>query len=145
MKGSILKQVLTDSPFVCYFEFGNGDCWKYDLLMVLQLEDCINCSKVLFSNYSRRQFLPDHSSVHANKQLGGLDEMAMNVDYGGCQPKMYATLIKDLGGYHCPFCYERIYDNVKKGKEQVLNFASDDDVTTKDGPFWMNKDEKMKT
>jgi len=31
---------------------------------------------------------------------------------------------------------------VKKGEEQEYNFASGDKVTDKDGPFWMNKDEK---
>ena len=68
MKGSVLKKDLKDSPFVCYFEFGNGDYWNYDL-MVLQLEDCIDCLKVLFPDYNQ-QFLLDHSSGHAKKRLG---------------------------------------------------------------------------
>ena len=71
--------------------------------------------------------------------------MAMNVDYGGCQPKMHSTLIEDADGYCGPFHDERIYGHVKKGKEQELKFPLDDEVTAEDGPFWMNIDEKLKT
>ena len=71
--------------------------------------------------------------------------MTMNVDYGGRQPKMHSTLIKDADGYCGPFYDERIYGHVQKGKEQELKLPLDDEVTAEDGPFWMNIDEKLKT
>ena len=82
--------------------------------MVLQLEDCIDCLKVLFPNYNQ-QFLLDHLSSHAKKRLGGLDAIAMNIDYDGCQPKMYSTLIKNADGYYGLFHGERIYGHVGTG------------------------------
>ena len=52
--------------------------------------------------------------------------MSMDVDYGGCQPKIHATLIKDFDGYCGLFHDDKIYGHVKMGEEQELNFASGD-------------------
>jgi len=71
--------------------------------------------------------------------------MSMNVDYGGCQPKMHATLIKDLDDYCGPFYDDKLHGHVKIGEEQELNFASGEKVTEEDGPFWMSKDERLRT
>jgi hypothetical protein len=50
-RGTANKSPLTDNPFMREFEYGaKGEgYWSYEH-MVIQLEDCIDCLKVLYPN-----------------------------------------------------------------------------------------------
>ena len=76
-----IKQPLTKSPFVFYFEYGNNleGYWNYDR-MVLQLEDCVDCLMTLFPHFDFI-FTFDHISGHAKKRVGGLDAPSMNKSF----------------------------------------------------------------
>jgi hypothetical protein len=73
-------------------------------------------------------FLFDHSQGHAKKLAGGLDAYSMNKSYGGAQPMMRETKIKDHDGYLG--MHER---TLQVGDTQSFGFTSDDE-----GPFWMS-------
>ena len=51
-RGSVDKPKLTKSPFIMIFEYGTSSkgYWNYDR-MVLKLEDCTDCLKVLHPYY----------------------------------------------------------------------------------------------
>ena len=70
-RGQIMKQLLMNSPFVIEFEYGNAGrafgYWDYNH-MVLQLEDCVDCVKTLYSQFDFL-FLFDHSSGHDKQRL----------------------------------------------------------------------------
>ena len=63
-RGTSEKKDLPSSPFVFEFEYGasNEGYWCYEH-MVLQLEDCVDCLKVLFPQF-QYLFLFDHSCGH---------------------------------------------------------------------------------
>ena len=86
------KMPLTESPFVHKFEFGGGKGYWTGNHMILQVEDCIDCLRVLFTDQYNFAFLFDHSSGHAKKRVGGLSVSAMNKGFGG--EKLRSTLIK---------------------------------------------------
>ena len=98
-RGSVDKPKLTKSPFVATFEYGANakDCWNY-YHMMLQMEDCVDCFKVLHPYYDFF-FLFDNSCVHNRGQYNGLNVKRMNVIFSGKQPKMHNTLIKEEVGY----------------------------------------------
>ena len=50
VKRDIYKKDLTCSPFVEYFQFGKDNYWDYNH-MALQIEDCIDCLKVIYPEY----------------------------------------------------------------------------------------------
>ena len=63
------KMPLTESPFVHKFEFGGGKGYWTGNHMILQVEDCIDCLRVLFTDQYDFAFLFDHSSGHAKKRV----------------------------------------------------------------------------
>jgi hypothetical protein len=71
--------------------------WNYDH-MVLQLEDCVNCLKVLFPEYDYF-FLFNHSCGHDVQREDGLNVERMLKSYGGKQAILHDTLIKQEKGY----------------------------------------------
>ena len=77
------KEELKESPFIKYFEFGmdNEGYWGCSH-MVTQLEDCVDCVKVMYPQFDFI-FLFDHSSGHSKKRIGGLDASSMNKEFGG--------------------------------------------------------------
>ena len=87
IKGSAVKPPLciVENPFVQYFEYGanNEGYWSYDHLVV-QLEDCIDILKMLYSTDKYEiQIMVDHSCGHDCQREDGLNIKTMNKSYGG--------------------------------------------------------------
>mmetsp|Transcript_8912 Transcript_8912/g.25093 ORF Transcript_8912/g.25093 Transcript_8912/m.25093 type:complete len:228 (-) Transcript_8912:166-849(-) len=104
--------------------------------MVLQVEDCVDCLKVLFPEYDFL-FLFDHSCGHDKGQTDGLNAKNMNVDYGRKQPKMHPTKIEAKEGYLGPHRHSSV---LKVGEEQQMVWPvySDEEFDpNKHGPYWM--------
>jgi hypothetical protein len=126
------KQDLKESPFVKYFELGanNEGYWGYNH-MVLQLEDCVDCLKVVYPHLDF-VFLFDQSSGHSKKRCGGLDAGQMNSRFGGSQPLTQKSMIIHADGYLGP------NDSILSvGMEQSMSF-----VATDVGPFWRTATEQ---
>ena len=87
-RGNSKKAPLTSSPVVLEFEYGaNAEgYWVYEH-MVLQLEDCVDCLKVLYPEYDFI-FMLDHSCGHDRQREDGLNVENMNKSYGGNKPKL---------------------------------------------------------
>jgi hypothetical protein len=66
--------------------------------MSVQFEDCVDCTKVIYPHFDF-VFLFDHSQGHAKKLVVGLDAYCMNKGYGGAQPMMRESQIKEQDGY----------------------------------------------
>ena len=79
------KAQLTKSPFVFEFDCGANleGYWMYQH-MVLQLEDCIDCLKVLYPQFDLL-FLFDHSCGHNRQEEDGLNVENMNKEFDGAQ------------------------------------------------------------
>ena len=58
--------------------------------MVLQLEDCVDCLKVLYPEIDFL-FMLDHSCGHDRQREDGLNVENMNKSYGGNKPKLRDT------------------------------------------------------
>jgi hypothetical protein len=130
--GQVGKKDLKQSPFVVSFELGinNEGYWTYNHMSV-QFEDCVDCVKVIYPHFDF-VFLFDHSQGHAKKLVGGLDAYCMNKGYGGAQPMMRESRIKEQDGYLGN--YPR---TLNVGNNQTFVFTSEDT-----GPFWMSTEEK---
>jgi hypothetical protein len=63
--GQAAEKDLEKSPFVAYFELraNNEGFWTYNH-MAIQVEDCVNCLRVLYPHFDFA-FLFDHSQGHA--------------------------------------------------------------------------------
>jgi hypothetical protein len=127
--GDTGKKALTNSPFAYYFEYGaNGKgYWVYEH-MVLQLEDCTDAHTVSYLEYDFL-FLLDHSRGNDRQREDDLNIEQMNKAFGGNQPKMRETKIKEakgcLGPYHTP-------DTLQSRDIQSMGFQPTDS-----GPFWI--------
>ena len=143
VKRNIYKNNLTCSPFVEYFQFRKDNYWDYNH-MALQLEDCVDCLKVLYPEYDFI-FLLDHSSGHAKKRVNGLDAGtdAMNIGYGGEQSKQRPTLIESIDGYCGPYWNEDVPNHVVIGQEQQLVFPDINNLNENDGPFEMSVEQRI--
>jgi hypothetical protein len=132
--GNTKKTALTSSPFVLEFEYGaNAEgYWVYEH-MVLQLEDCVDCLKVLCPEIDFL-FMLDHSCGHDRQREDGLNVENMNKSYGGNKPKLRDTYIAQEKGFLGP--YPR---KLQPGDTQCLVFSPSDD-----GPFWMGREEQEK-
>jgi hypothetical protein len=82
-RGTAIESPLTCSPFIREFEYGSkGEgYWSYEH-MVIQLEDCIHCLKVLYPQYDF-VFLLDHSCGHDRQREDGLNAGKMSKMFGG--------------------------------------------------------------
>jgi hypothetical protein len=101
--GNSRKSVLTQSPFITELEYGANKegYWTYEC-MSLQLEDCIDCMKVLYPQFDV-VFLFDHSNGHDRLQPNGLSTTKVRKNFGGKQPKMRSSVLTDkncFGPYH---------------------------------------------
>jgi hypothetical protein len=132
VNGQAMKKDLKESPFVVYFELGsnNEGYWTYNH-MAIQFEDCVDCLKVVYPHFDFA-FLFDHSQGHAKKLPNGLDAYSMNKGFGGVQPQMRESTIKQHDGY---LGSHPLTINV--GEIQSFTFKSTDH-----GPFWMSPDER---
>ena len=72
------KSITSRNPFFVKFEYGANKegYWNYEL-MVLQLEDCVDMTKVLYSQYNFL-FLFHHSYEHNKQQEDGLNKHLMS-------------------------------------------------------------------
>ncbi len=102
--------------------------------MVLQLEDCVDCLKVLYPQHDFL-FLLDHSCGHDRQRVDGLNIENMNKLYGSNKPKMRDTKITQEQGYLGPYQHK-----LSPGDVQQMSFQSTDD-----GPFWMTPAEREKS
>jgi hypothetical protein len=95
--------------------------------MVTQLEDCVDCVKVMYPQFNF-VFLFDHSSGHSKKRIGGLNASSiMNKEFGGAQPIMKTSKMEAEDGFLGPF------DSILSvGEVQGMQF-----LPTDSGPFWM--------
>jgi hypothetical protein len=109
LMGSSEKQPLTSSPFFVFFELGkakSGYSWAYNH-MVTQLEDCVDCLRVICKGDGDVKFKYDfafefdHSSGHSKQRPDGLSvaKSHVNTGVGGKQALMRDSVmvIGDLG------------------------------------------------
>ena len=90
---NIIKPPLIASPFVCTITIGaNNDGYWNSYHMAIQVEDCVDCLKILFPDYDF-VFLFDHSQGHSKKRLGSLQASCVNLKFGGGQPHLRDTKI----------------------------------------------------
>jgi hypothetical protein len=78
-------------------------------------------------------FLFDHSQGHAKKLANGLDAYSMNKGYGGAQPRMRESIIKENDGY-----LGMHLSTVSVGDTQLFIFEPGDD-----GPLWMPEEQRQ--
>jgi hypothetical protein len=98
----------------------------------IQFEDCIDCIKVIYPQYDFT-FVLSHSQGHVKKLTGGLDAYNMNKGYGGVQPLMHESKIKEHD------CFLGMHPRtLEVGDLQSFVFTSEDD-----GPFWMTQQQKQ--
>jgi hypothetical protein len=117
VRNCINKKEIKESPFIKYFEHeaNNEGYWGYNH-MVLQLEDCVDCLKVVYPHLDF-VFLFNHSSRHSKKILGGLDAGQTNSVFGGSQPTMRESMIQHTD------CYLGPYDSILSvGVVQIMIF-----------------------
>jgi hypothetical protein len=98
-RGSEQKTPLTSSPFAHEFRYGANEqgYWCYDH-MVLQLEDCRDCLRVLYPDIEFL-FMFDHSCGHDRQKENGLRVENMSKSFGGKQTKLRETRIMQEQGY----------------------------------------------
>lgn len=102
--------------------------------MVLQVEDCIDCLKVLYPQYDFL-FLFDHSCGHDRGQTDGLNAKRMAVSFGGKQQRMHATTIEADEGYLGPHRHSSV---LSVGEEQKMVwpvYSNEEFNKDKHGPF----------
>jgi hypothetical protein len=102
--------------------------------MVLQLEDCVDCLKVLYPEIDFL-FMLDQSCGHDRQREDGLNVENMNKRYGGNKPKLRGTYIAQEKRFLGPYLRK-----LQPGDTQRLVFSPSDD-----GPFWMGREEQKKS
>jgi hypothetical protein len=100
--------------------------------MSIQFEDCVDCLQVIYPHFDFA-FLFDHSQVHAKKLANGLDAYSMNKGYGGAQPRMHESIIKESDGY-----LGMHLSTFSVGDTQSFIFKPGDD-----SPFWMTEQQRQ--
>lgn len=128
------KPPLEETPFIRYLLIGvNNEGYWNSSAMAIQIEDCVDCLKVLLGDEYDFLFLFDHSSGHDKKRAGALDMGILKGGFAVKQPKtrMRDTVIPTVGACQNVF---------NAGDTQCLYFAPDAD--DKDRPFWMSLEER---
>ena len=94
--GKIEKDKLKTSPFKRQIDYGamKDGYWTYED-MIVQVEDCIDCLKAIHGNAYEYLFLFDHSNGHDRLSPNALSASAIQKGFGGSQPFMKNSLIKD--------------------------------------------------
>ena len=133
VNGKTTKDSLTKSPFEQSFEYGAAleGYWTYDK-MVLQMEDCIDCLKVLHPEFEI-VFLFDHSCGHDRQREDGLNANNVSKYYGGKQAVMHDSEIKD-NSYLGPFSGP---NSLKVGDIQQMVYGPNDA-----GPYYLSEKER---
>ena len=121
IQGTIYKKQLSESPFVKYLFIGaNNEGYWNSFHMSLQLEDVVDCLKVLYPEFDL-VFLFDHSQGHARQRENALSALYMSKSYGGAQPVMRETVMMTEEGYlgrHLP--------ELRVADSQSMVFRADD-------------------
>ena len=129
--GSDKKKMIKDRlTLVRFFDLGVKEegYWNY-FHMALQIEDIFDVLSIKFPDHDFL-ILMDQSSGHGKSLSNGLNAAKMNVSYGGTQPAMRKTTIKEVGPYH---------SQLNIGDEQCMLFQNDDV-----GPFFLDDNGKLK-
>ena len=132
--GSSKKGKLKTSPFRRDLEYGanNEGYWTYDD-MIMQVEDCIDCLKVVNEDKFQYMFLFDHLNGHDRSAPDALKADSIRKYYGGKQPSMRNSVIEDesfLGPHHHQ-------SKLKVGQTQHMNFTQSDE-----GPFYLTPQQR---
>ncbi len=130
--GSDDKKDLTleDDPFIKVFGIGsNEDGWWNSFQMCIQLENVIDCLKVMFPD-DELWFLFDHSSCHNKTLDDGLSTTKMTLKFGGAQPFLRDTLITEG-------CLSTHDPKLAIGDTQTLVFGPEEI-----GPFYLSEKER---
>jgi hypothetical protein len=100
MRQSKKKNTLTSTPFIQEFEYekANEGYWAYQW-MVCQFDDFADVLKDLHGNMYDVMFLFEHSCGHDKKSSDGLIVENRKKCYGGKQPIMQDTTMKNTRGY----------------------------------------------
>jgi len=86
--GCILKKTLLEIPFLWIITIGvNKDGYWMSYNMAIQLEDCMDCLRVLYPEHDFL-FLFDHSQGHCKKHTAALQSEQVSLLFGGEQPIM---------------------------------------------------------
>jgi len=126
-----IKPPLTMTPFLRTITIGvNNDGYWTSYHMAIQLEDCVDCLKILFPDFDFL-FLFDHSQGHSKKRIGSLQASHLNLKFGGAQHNLRDTEI--TAGCLGPFS-----PSLRIGDIQRMVFESTDD-----GPFYLNQQERL--
>ena len=123
INSTVAKPPLKETPFVRSLLIGatKGGYWN-SFHMALQLEDVIDCLKVLRPGIEF-VFLFDHSQGHARKKDCALDTSSMSRSFGGVQVPIRSSKIVD----GCFF-------NLTLSIGDIQSMVYDDDH---DGPWWI--------
>jgi hypothetical protein len=108
--------------------------------MILQVEDCIDCLRIMYSDQYCYVFLFDHSSGHAKKRVGGLDVGAMNKGFGS--EHLRGTLIEKKEGYLGPYHDVNNSHMIQVGQVQELVYPAKESITDGDRPFYLTAEQK---
>jgi hypothetical protein len=88
---------MKDDSFVKMFGIGsNEDGWWNSFQMCIQLENVIDCLKVMYPD-DELWFLFDYSSCHDKTRDDGLSTTSMTLKFGGAQLFLWNTMITDEG------------------------------------------------
>ena len=98
---SSFKKGLKSNHLAVYFEVGanNEGYWTYNHISI-QFEDCVDCLRVIFTQFDFAFQFDQHSQGPAKKLANGLDAYSMNRGFGGVQPRMRKSIIKAEDGCH---------------------------------------------
>jgi hypothetical protein len=133
-----LKPALTTSPFIHLFEFGGRNGYWMGNHMILQMEDCSDCLKVILDERYEFGFLFDHSSGHAKKRSCGLDIKSLNTGFGG--EMLRNSIIEEHNGYIGPFHNRLNPHMIAVGQEQTFVYTRPEDIANV--PFYLTDGEK---
>ena len=124
----------TSNPFYIEFEYGANKegYWNYEL-MVLQLEDYVDCCKILYHQFDYT-FLFNHSCEHDKQRDDGLDVDNMARGYGGRQSRLCNTKILTKYGFLWDF--KAI---LEPGSVQNMLYTKEDN-----GPFYLSEAKRAK-
>ena len=129
--GTTKKKPITDElTLIRFFDLGVNEegYWNFSH-MALQIEDVLDILSVKYPNFDFL-ILMDQSSGHGKSLKEGLNALSMGVKYGGSQPKMRDTKIKEVGPYR------RI---LNVGDVQKMVFTENDT-----GPFYLKNPSSRK-
>jgi len=128
--GCISKKPLSETLFLQSITVGaNNDGYWNSYHMAVQLEDCVDCLRVLYPEHDF-VFLFDHSQGHCKKCTAALQSEWVSLLFGGEQPIMCDSEIMEG-------CLGRFDPKLRVGNIQKMYFQSTDE-----GPFYFSDTEK---